>query len=57
MPDARDLRRQAEQCLRLAKSINNHDVVADLEAMAREFGRQAAALDEADIALSDQISA
>lgn len=36
---------QAERCRRLAKSIYNFEVAADLEAYAQELERRAAALE------------
>ncbi|MGO8919815.1 MAG: hypothetical protein ACLQJR_28280 [Stellaceae bacterium] len=32
-----DLRRQAERCFRLARTVNNHEVVAMLERLGREL--------------------
>jgi hypothetical protein len=37
MDEARYLRRQAQRCFRLARSINSSDVIAELERMGREF--------------------
>ncbi len=41
MLDPDDLRRQAERCFRLARAINNHDVVAMLERLGSEFEEKA----------------
>jgi hypothetical protein len=41
MLDPDDLRRQAERCFRLARAINNHDVVVMLERLGREFEEKA----------------
>lgn len=44
MIDVHSLRRQAQRCFRLAKTVNDHDA-ATLEAMGREFEQRAAALE------------
>lgn len=41
MLDADHLRRQAERCFRLARAVNNHDVVAMLEQLGRELEAKA----------------
>ena len=41
------LREEAERCFRLARSINNHDVVARLEQRGRELGSLARQADDA----------
>ena len=47
MDEAPYLRRQAQRCFRLARSINSPDVIAELEKMGREFECRAAKIDKA----------
>jgi hypothetical protein len=49
MDEAADLRRQAERCFRLARWINNPDVIEELKRMGREFECRAAKIDGAKL--------
>jgi hypothetical protein len=54
MSDADGLRERAQRCLRLARSINNPDAIATLEAMGRELEARALEIERHEQAASNR---